>query len=164
MTFEYCPLCGKKLGAKVCGDEGEVPFCESCNRPFFPFSFPCVICLCLSESGSEIALIRQSYGSHNFVNVAGYIKHGESAEDAAKREIKEEIGLEVSSVRFVRTFPYPQKDNLMLGFACKVKKADFTLSDEVETAEWFPLHIAVNKLRDGSIAQLLLKEYINERE
>ena len=54
--------------------------------------------------------------------------------------------------------------NLMLGFACKVKKADFTLSDEVETAEWFLLHIAVNKLRDGSIAQLLLKEYINERE
>lgn len=164
MTFKYCPLCGKKLGAKVCGDEGEVPFCESCDRPFFPFSYPCVICLCISENGSEIVLIKQSYGLHGFVHVAGYIRHGESVEDAAKREIKEELGLEASSVRFVGSFPYPQKDNLMLGYVCKVKKAELTLSGEVESAEWFPLHIAVRKLRDGSIAQLLLKKYINESE
>ncbi len=162
MTFEYCPLCGEKLTLKVCGDEGEVPFCKSCSRPFFPFSYPCVICLCISEDSSEIALIRQSYGdTQKFVNVAGYIKHGESAEDTVIREIKEEIGLDVASLQFIKTYPYPEKSNLMLGFACKVKKADFALSGEVERAEWFTLEKAVETLRQGSIAQNLLKDYIN---
>lgn len=156
MTFSYCPLCGETLVSKKCGDDGEVPFCNKCERPFFPFSYPCVICLCLSEDGKRIALIKQSYGSHNFVNVAGYIKHGESAEDTVIREIKEEIGLDVISAEFVKSFPYPEKSNLMLGFACRLEMGEFVLSEEVESAEWFSLDEAVHKLREGSIAQRLL--------
>ena len=30
MTFDFCPKCGEKLVLKPIGDEGEVPFCESC--------------------------------------------------------------------------------------------------------------------------------------
>ena len=32
MKFTYCPDCGDKLVPKTLGDEGDVPFCESCNR------------------------------------------------------------------------------------------------------------------------------------
>ena len=161
MTFEYCPLCGEKLFPKVCGDEGEIPYCGSCKRPFFPFSYPCVICLCITEDGSEIALIKQSYVSNNFVNVAGYIKHGESAEDTVVREVKEEIGLDVTSFKFIKTYPYPKKSNLMLGFACKVKKADFVFSCEVESAEWFPVKYAQQILRYDSIGWNLLNDYLH---
>ncbi len=160
MTFEYCPKCGQKLVPKLCGDEGNVPWCESCGRPFFPFFYACVICLCISQDGSRIALIKQSYGHGGFVNVAGFIKPGESAEETAVREIREEIGLEADSLRFIKTYPYEQRDNLMLGYACKVREGEFTLSEEVARAEWFSLDEAVHLLREGSIAQQLLKDYI----
>ena len=78
MTFKYCPQCGKKLGTASCGDDGETPWCDSCRRPFFPFSYPCVICLCVTEEGGELVLIKQSYVSEHYVNVAGYIKEGET--------------------------------------------------------------------------------------
>lgn len=161
MTFEYCPKCGSELYMKVCGDEGEVPYCGICQRPFFPFSYSCVICLCISEDNSEIALIKQSYVSQNYVNVAGYIKRGETAEDTAVREIKEEVGLDVLDIHFIKSYYHSKSDNLMLGFICHVKKAELKLSCEVEKAEWFPLKYAQQILRYDSIGWNILNDYLH---
>ena len=49
----------------------------------------------------------------------------------------------------------------MLGYRALVKKKDFTLSGEVDSAEWFPFKHALEKLREGSIAWQLVKSAIN---
>lgn len=119
-----------------------------------------VICAVVNEF-DEIALIKQSYGdTEKYVCVAGIMQLGESAEEAAAREIKEEIGLDVLSLRFVRSYPFDKKEMLMLGFEAKVKKGEFRLSSEVKTAEWIPFVNAPNKLRESSIAGRLVKEVI----
>ena len=158
MDFTFCPQCGEKLRPRVCGDEGEVPYCESCKRPFFPFSYPCVICICIAEDGSEIALIKQGYVSENYVNVAGYVKRGETPESTAVREIKEEIGLDAVSVRYVGSWYHSKSDNLMLGFECRVEKGELVLSSEVEVAGWFTPENARKLLRRDSIGMNLLEE------
>ena len=135
-----------------------MPYCESCKRPFFPFSYPCVICLCITEDGSEIALIRQGYVSENYVNVAGYVKRGETPESTAVREIKEEIGLDAVSVSYMGSWYHAKSDNLMLGFECRVKKGELILSSEVDEAGWFPLESAGKLLRRDSIGMSLLEE------
>lgn len=163
MDFTFCPQCGEKLRPKLCGDEGEVPYCKSCKRPFFPFSYPCVICLCISEDGSEIALIKQGYVSENYVNVAGYVKQGETPEVTAVREVKEEIGLDAISVRYVGSWYHAKSDNLMLGFECKVKKGELVLSSEVDEADWFTLESARNLLRRDSIGMSLLEKCLDRR-
>lgn len=163
MDFTFCPRCGEKLRPKLCGDEGEVPYCESCKRPFFPFSYPCVICLCISEDGSEIALIKQGYVSENYVNVAGYVKQGETPEVTAVREVKEEIGLDAISVRYVGSWYHDKSDNLILGFECKVKKGELVLSSEVDEADWFTLESARNLLRRDSIGMSLLEKCLDRR-
>ncbi len=149
MTFRYCPLCGEKLLPKPIGDEGEVPFCEKCGRPFFPFSYPCVICLCIAEDG-DVLLIKQSYGIIRYVCVAGYIKAGESAEECAKREIAEETGLEMLSAHFLYSRYFEKHDNLMLAFACRVRKSELQLSGEVSEAKWFTPEEAEKALFQGA--------------
>lgn len=161
MRFEYCPSCGEKLGEKTIGDEGLVPFCDNCQRPWFSFSYPCVICLCVNELG-EVLLIKQSYGQPRFVLVAGFIKSGESAEEAALREVKEETGLGVDSFDFAFSSYYEPRDNLMFGFICRVKKTDFTLSGEVEEAKWVSPEEAVNTLRKGGAAHKLAEYYYSK--
>ncbi len=163
MIFDYCPLCSEKLHLRKCGDEGEVPFCNACNRPFFPFSYPCVICLCVSKETSEIALIKQSYVSPNYINVAGYIKRGETSETTAVREVQEEIDLEVTDLRYIRSYYHEKSDNLMLGFVCFVKRYDLVVSCEVDSACWFDLNKAVEMLRFDSIGRNLLEEFINSQ-
>jgi NAD+ diphosphatase len=149
VKFDYCPVCGDKLIPKQIGDEGDVPFCEKCGRPFFPFSYPCVICLCIAEDG-DVLLIKQSYGISRYVCVAGYIKAGENAEDCARREIAEETGLEMLSATFLYSRYYEKHDNLMLAFACRVRKAETKLSGEVSEAAWFTPEAAEKALFQGA--------------
>ncbi len=157
MRFTYCPHCGKPLIKKEIGDEGLIPYCDSCRIPLWDMATTCVICAVVNEQ-REIALIRQSYVSRvKHVCVAGVMTLGESAEEAAVREIKEELGLDVEQLSFVRSYPYIEKELLMLGFKATVKKAAFTLSDEVESAVWVPYEQALSMLRESSIAWQLVK-------
>lgn len=162
MRFTYCPHCGSQLTKREIGDEGLVPFCESCNVPLFDMFSTCVICAVTNECG-EVALLKQTnLSATRYVCVSGFMKIGESAEASAAREIEEEIGQKVEEISFVRSYPYEQKEMLMLGFHAKVKKANLTLSVEVEDAEWVPFADALSKIREGSIAWQLVKEVIEK--
>ena len=152
MRFTYCPHCGSKLTKKEIGDEGLIPYCESCRVPLWDMFTTCIICAVVNEY-EEIALLRQNYiSSTSYVCVSGIMKLGESAEETVCREVKEEIGLDVETLQFIQSYPYEKKEMLMLGFLATVKKTDFHISGEVDSVEWFPLSTADEKLRPGSIA------------
>ncbi len=163
MKYVYCPQCGEKLGAKIIGDEGEVPFCKACSRPWFDSFATCTITLVINEY-DEVALLRQGYVSQDFyVCVAGYIKCGETAEETAAREVFEELGLPVEDLRYTRSYFMEKNDMLMLAFEARVKKAEFKLSQEVDRADWLTFEEAHGKMRPGSIAIQLLERYFSKK-
>ncbi len=162
MRFKFCPRCGEKLVKKEIGDEGLIPYCESCKVPLWDMFTTSVICVVINEF-KEVALIRQGYVSaESYVCVAGIMKLGESAEETAVREIKEEVGLEVRELSYLGTYPYNQKEMLMIGFKAKVNKAEMELSGEVDSAKWFPFSEALENMREGSLAKRLVKRVIEE--
>lgn len=161
MKFTYCPHCGTKLVQKEIGDEGLIPFCEQCSVPLWDTFTTCIICAVVNEK-QEVALLRQAYVSATkYVCVAGVMKPGEAAEEAAAREVAEELGLSVEKLTYIRSYPYEQKEMLMLGFRADVKKDGFRLSQEVDAAEWVPFEEALEKLREGSIAWQLVRTVIS---
>ena len=162
MRFTFCPHCGSKLISKEIGDEGFIPYCESCEIPLWDMFTTSIITAVVNEY-NEVALLRQNYVSTTkYVCVAGIMKLGESAEETVVREVKEEIGQDVESLSFVRSFPYEKKEMLMLGYKAVVKKKDFTLSGEVDSVKWVPFEDALPLLREGSIAWQLVKSVIEE--
>ena len=157
MHFVYCPHCGKKLENKEIGDEGLIPYCNDCKVPLWDMFTTSIITAVLNEK-NEIALLKQNYvATANYVVVAGIMKIGESAEDTVIREIQEELGLKVNSLEFIRSYPYPKKEMLMLGYKAIVQKTDFNISSEVDDAIWVNLDKALSMLREGSIAWQLVK-------
>ena len=163
MKFTYCPHCGRELVKKEIGDEGLIPYCESCQVPLWDMFTTCIICAVVNEE-NEVALIRQNYVSAtNYVCIAGVVKLGESAEECAVREVMEEIGQKVDKLEFVATYPYPKKEMLMIGFQATVKKTEFHLSGEVDYVRWFPISHAPDQLRHGSIAWQLVTAVANKR-
>ena len=160
MHFIYCPHCGEKLVKKEIGDEGLIPYCNSCQTPLWDMFTTSIICAVVNEY-NEIALLRQEYVSTTkHVCVAGIMQLGESAEETVKREVKEELGLDVLRLQYMRSYVYEKKEMLMLGFKVEVKKAEFQLSQEVDAAEWVAYENALDKLKEGSIAWQLVKEVI----
>ncbi len=162
MRFTFCPHCGTKLIGKEIGDEGVIPYCESCNIPLWDMITTSIIAAVVNEY-DEVALLRQNYVSATkYVCVAGIMKIGESAEETVIREVKEEIGQDVDRLEFISSYPYEKKEMLMLGYKAAVKKKDFVLSSEVDSVEWVKFSDALNKLREGSIAWQLVKTVIEK--
>ena len=162
MKMKYCPCCGTEAVQKEIGDEGLMPFCPSCNMPLWDYFNTSIICAVIHEK-NEIALLRQEYVSTiNYVCVAGHMKSNESAEETVIREVEEELGLTVSELTYIRSYPYEKKNLLMLGFMAKVDKKDFKLSGEVDSAEWFDIKVAPGKLREGGIAWQLVNEILSK--
>lgn len=162
MRFTYCPHCGSELIKKEIGDEGMIPYCTQCKVPLWDMFTTCIICAVVNEE-NEVALLRQNYVSTTqYVCVAGVMKMGESAEETACREVKEEIGQDVEKLEYIQSYPYDKKEMLMLGYKASVKKKEFVLSGEVDSVEWVKFEDALGKLREGSIAWQLVKTVIEE--
>jgi NAD+ diphosphatase len=163
MKFIHCPICGEKLIPKNIGDEGLVPFCSSCDRPVFNIPYACTLTLVVNELG-EAALIRQNYVSQsNYVLVAGYIKSGENAEETSVREAQEEIAVTPHTVKYLKSYYYEKHDMLMLGFVAFADKCELVASGEVDEAGWFPIAEALTKVKEGSIAMQLIKDYLDSK-
>lgn len=165
MRFKYCPHCGSKLIDREIGDEGMVPFCETCNIPLFDMFSSCIIALVINEYG-EAALLRQGYISNQYYNlVSGYMKPGETAELTAEREVREEIGVKVQELKFAGTYWFGKKDMLMIGFIAKAQKTELKLSGEVDQAEWIPAERAIDLVHpEGSVSYALLEKYLFGRK
>ena len=52
----------------------------------------------------------------------------------------------------------------MLGYKANVKKADFKISEEVDSAEWVKFEDALSLLREGSIGWQLVKKIIESHD
>ncbi len=156
MHYAHCPDCGRVLTARELGDEGLVPWCDECRRPWFDIFSTCIITAVLNADG-QVLLQRESRRPEMEVLVAGYIKPGESAEEATRREIAEETGLTVTSLRYVGSFPHGGGDRLMLGYAAQAEGEAKPDSTEVVSARWTSLDEAVAALREGSIAQQVVR-------
>ncbi|MDE7180252.1 MAG: NUDIX domain-containing protein [Muribaculaceae bacterium] len=164
MRFRYCPDCGSVLSARDLGDEINVPWCDRCCKPWFPIFPTAVIALVYNDRG-EVLLLRQNYISTEFRNlVSGYMQPGEDAEACARREIKEETGLEVTDLRLVLTSWFDKKEMLMIGFFAKVNEGELKLSEEVDDAGWFPESeiLSYVSTRRGSASRRLCEAFLRE--
>ena len=166
MHYNYCPTCGEKLIPKEAGDDGNIPYCEKCQKYWFDGFASCVIVLVHNEF-DEIALGRQSYLSDKYCTfTSGYITPGENAEETAIREVKEELGLSVRKLEYAGTYWFAKREQLMHGFIAEVKKQNFTLSVEVDSAEWVPALEAPKLMfppRPGNAMHEIYQQYMKSR-
>ena len=165
MRFTYCPDCGKQLILKEIGDEGLVPYCEACARPWFDM-FPSCIIVLVANDKQEVALLGQSYiSTKNRTLVSGYMKPGESAEETAEREVMEELGIRLKELRLIRTIWFEKRGMLMLAFIGQAENTDFHLSSEVDEAAWVPAKEAIKLVHPkapGVASYFLVEKYLEE--
>jgi len=161
MDINYCQVCGEKLTLKQIGDEGMIPFCETCQKPYFKSPAPCVLVVVLNEY-NDVVLLKQGYVSTTHWGlIAGFITEGENAEDTVIREVKEETGLDVKAYKYISSYHRSPNNLLMLGYLARVQKTDFIKSCEVDQINWFSIKDARLHLREGSIGKKLFETVIS---
>lgn len=163
LHYKYCPLCGKELTLKSAGDDGLIPYCDDCGQMWFD-SFPsCIIVITFNEF-NEVAMTLQPHLTlSHWVYTTGFITPGETAEHAATREIKEELGLDIEYLENGGTYWFKRGGMLMHAFFAFARKADFKLSDEVREAVWVDVHKAaelMGNVRPGCADFFMMADFV----
>jgi 8-oxo-dGTP pyrophosphatase MutT (NUDIX family) len=99
-----------------------------------------------------------------WVGIGGKFEPGESPEDCAIREVKEELGMTVQSLSFLRSRYYAPTETLMLHYAATVAEQTAVPNWEVDSWEWVSVENALALVRPGSLAETFLKDYEQYRK
>lgn len=157
---QFCPRCGNKLEHH---NQDLAKECVKCGLLQYPRISPCIITLvtdgdyCLLAHGIRFQEKRYS-------TLAGFIEAGESAEDALRREVKEEVGVEVQNIGYFKSQSWPFPHSFMLGFFAEYAGGDIVLQpEEIVDAQWFHYEDLPAMPPGFSISRQLIDHFVAER-
>lgn len=156
-THQFCGRCGERT-EPVPGERALK--CPACSLLAFPRLSPAVITLI--ERGNEALLARgRTFGPNPmYSTLAGFVEPGETLEQCVSREVREEVGVEVADIRYMRSQPWPFPNSLMLGFNAKWAGGDIVCDPtEIVDAQWFTSDNLPNIPGKLSIARWLIDEW-----
>ncbi|MDP5306782.1 NAD(+) diphosphatase [Paracoccus spongiarum] len=167
LTHGFCANCGGRNRVVHGGWRFD---CPGCGRQHFPRTDPVVIMLVLD--GDRVLLGRQSsWPERMYSLLAGFMEPGETVEEAVRREVAEEAGIEIGAVRYVTSQPWPFPASLMIGCVAEALGTDIRIDPtELQHALWASKaeiaealegrHDGIAPARKGAVAQVMLRAWV----
>jgi NAD+ diphosphatase len=109
----FCPRDGSPTHPAAAG---WMRICEAHGHEEYPRTDPAVICL-VHDGADQVLIARQPvWPPGRFSVLAGFVEAGESLEACVARELHEEVGAEVTDIRYLGSQAWPFPRSLMIGF------------------------------------------------
>nr|XP_013815306.1 PREDICTED: nucleoside diphosphate-linked moiety X motif 13 [Apteryx mantelli mantelli] len=181
-SHQYCSKTGQPTQKNVAGSKR---VCHASGITYYPQMSPVVITLV--SDGSRCLLARQpSFPLGMYTALSGFCDIGETVEETVRREVAEEVGLEVESFWYSASQHWPLPSSSLM-IAChalvRAQQTEISMNSlELEAARWFDLEETVEALKrdhrsskqeDGSflpwfppkqaIAHHLIQEWVKEQ-
>jgi NAD+ diphosphatase len=134
-NHRYCGRCGTETVQRA--DERSRA-CPDCRRTTYPPVSPAIMVL-ITDGKRRILLGRKAtWPQGRYSALAGFVEPGETLEDTVVRETREEVGVEVTNIRYFGSQPWPFPHSLMIAFTAEYAGGEVR-PDGVEIAEarWF---------------------------
>ncbi|MBQ7593866.1 MAG: NAD(+) diphosphatase [Synergistaceae bacterium] len=159
-NVKLCSSCGGKLIPNS-HDFGRK--CEDCGKIFYAPISPAVI-TAVERDGKLLLAHNAAWPDNRYSIIAGFVEPGERLEEAVKREIHEEVALDVDEIKYFGSQTWPFPNSLMLGFNAKYSSGEIKPDGtEITHAGFFaPEEINNMNIPDkASIARKLIDNFLN---
>ncbi len=156
-THRFCGRCGSET-EPVSGEMAKR--CPVCGMVYYPRLSPAIIVLV--RNGERLLLARSNgFPAGLYSVLAGFVEPGESIEEAVKREVREEVGIEVRNLRYFSSQPWPFPNSLMIGFTAEYAAGELQIDPrEIEDAGWYEVGELPTLPPRFSIARTMIEEFI----
>ncbi len=131
----FCAQTGEAMESAEGGAKRVAPKAE---KEYFPRIDPVAIVLPIHE---DACLLGRSphFPPNMYSALAGFLEPGETLEECAVREIKEEVGVTITDVHYQFSQPWPFPCSLMTGFLASAASRELEIDkQEIEDAIWVP--------------------------
>ncbi|XP_008943172.1 PREDICTED: nucleoside diphosphate-linked moiety X motif 13 [Merops nubicus] len=146
-SHQYCSKTGQPTQKNLSGSKR---VCHASGIIYYPQVSPVVITLV--SDGSRCLLARQpSFPQGMYTALSGFCDIGENVKEAVRREVAEEVGLEVESLWYSASQHWPFPSSCLM-IAChalvRAQQAEISMNSlELEEARWFDLEEIVEGLK-----------------
>jgi ADP-ribose pyrophosphatase YjhB (NUDIX family) len=159
--YRFCPKCGAPLGRRKLKEfEPERLVCTQCL--FVMYLNPKVAAGTVVEYQGGIVLLRREIDPRAgfWVHPGGFVDRGETLEQAAVRETREEVGLEVEILGLLGAFSFHDSEVVVVTYAARTVSGEPKVGDEsLEVKTFDPQGLPWDELAFPS-TRLALKEYL----
>lgn len=130
----FCGQCGTPTTRKP--DEFAM-HCPACGLVVYPRISPAI--MVLVRDGAKLLLARSPrFKPGVYSALAGFVEPGETLEQCAVREVREEVGIEIANLRYFASQPWPFPNSLMIAFFADYAGGELVPEPgEIEAVEWF---------------------------
>lgn len=133
-VHRYCGRCGHPTEDKT---NERALVCKNCGLINYPRLSPAVI-VAITRDDRILLASNKRFRRPFYSVLAGFVEPGEDLETCVKREIHEEVGIEVKNIRYFSSQPWPFPDSLMIGFTADYAGGEIKVDDvELTHADWF---------------------------
>ncbi|GGM08745.1 NAD(+) diphosphatase [Deinococcus aerophilus] len=137
-THGFCGFCATPLA--FTGHE-YAKTCPRCSLTVYPRVAPVAMVLIWRGVGAETKLLLArgpQFPPGMYSALAGFVQPSETLEQAAAREVLEEVGVRLRDLKYVLSQPWPFPHSLMIGFEAEADGGEITPQPgEIEDARWF---------------------------
>lgn len=133
-NHQFCGRCGYPTEQQ---NERFERVCTHCGLIHYPRISPSIIVLIRRED--HLLMARSPHFPPGiFGLIAGFVEPGENLEQAVKREVKEEVDLEIKNLSYFTSQAWPFPDSIMVGFFADYAAREIHIDQhEIETAGWY---------------------------
>ena len=158
-AHRFCGVCGTPTEPKP--DE-RARQCPACKHVAYPRISPAMMALVWREG--EVLLARgPGFTPGIYSALAGFVEPGESLEQCVVREVREEVGVEVTDLQYYGSQSWPFPHSLMLAFTARWVSGEIVPQPgEIEEAAWYKLDALPGIPPRFSIAGHLIRDSIRK--
>ncbi len=133
-THRFCGRCGTPTRDKH-GERAKE--CPACGYVAYPRVTPAM--MVLVTRGRELLLARAPrFPPGMYSALAGFVEPGETIEDCIRREVREEVGIEVTDIRYFASQSWAFPHSLMIAYNAEYAGGELVPDPaEIEEAKWF---------------------------
>jgi NAD+ diphosphatase len=162
-THQFCGQCGTPTENLA---HERAKCCPACGLISYPRLSPAIIIAVVrhTDQGNRLLLARnQRFPPGRYSVIAGYVEPGETLEECARREVCEEVGIQIKNIRYFGSQPWPFPNSLMIGFTAEYAGGELALEeDEIADAGWFAADALPSLPPKMSIAHRLIDWFVAE--
>ena len=153
-THRFCGRCATPTRDKTYEYAKE---CPKCGLTAWPRVSPAMMALVTRGRDMLLARSRRFANTSMYSALAGFVEAGETIEDCVAREVREEVGVEVTNLRYFGSQSWPFPHSLMVAFTAEYAGGDIRLDDdEIVEARWFAADALPQMPPSVSIARKLI--------
>ena len=160
-THQFCGRCATRMETVP---HERAKQCPACGLTSYPRISPAIIIAVVKQTagGNRLLLARNHrFPPGRYSVIAGFVEPGESLEECAAREVREEVGVAITNIRYFGSQSWPFPNSLMLGFTAEYSGGDISLEEaEIAEADWFAADALPGLPPKPSIARRLIDWFV----